>query len=59
MFTEDEMKVVLGSLKDSPVKVQVGVKDVLMLAEMARQDDANKVEKFLVSLRQACLKNSL
>lgn len=53
------MKVVLGSLKDSPVKVQVGVKDVLMLAEMARQDDANKVEKFLVSLRQACLKNSL
>ena len=45
------------SLLNSPTKINVGIKDLLMLAEMARQDEANKVEKFLVSLHAACRKN--
>lgn len=57
LFTPDEMSMVLQSLKDSPVALTVGVKEVLMLAEMARQDEANKVEKFLTSLRQVSKKN--
>jgi hypothetical protein len=57
LFTPDEMANVLTSLKESPVALTVGVKEVLMLAEMARQDEANKVEKFLMSLRQVSKKN--
>ena len=57
LFTDAETAIVKESLLNSPTKINVGIKDLLMLAEMARQDEANKVEKFLVSLHAACRKN--
>ncbi|KNC73242.1 hypothetical protein SARC_14198, partial [Sphaeroforma arctica JP610] len=57
LFDEETTDIVRRSLKESPIQVSIGVKPLLMLAEMSRQDEDNKMENFLLMFREECVKH--
>lgn len=52
VFTDDELAQVLQQLRSAGLegKLNIGVKKLLMVAEMAKQDDVGTMDKFLSEL---------
>lgn len=52
VFTEDELAQVAHQLRANNLegKLNIGVKKLLMVAEMAKQDDVGTIDQFLTAL---------
>jgi vesicle-fusing ATPase len=52
VFTDDELVQVVQQLRAANLegKLNIGVKKLLMVAEMAKQDDVGTIDKFLTEL---------
>lgn len=52
VFTDEELAQVIQQLRTSNLdgKLNIGVKKLLMVAEMAKQDDVGTTDKFLTEL---------
>lgn len=59
MFNEDERRRAFGQLQAAQVdtRLSIGVKKLLMMVEMARQD-VDKVEKFVWAVQDECLRSA-
>eukprot|EP00123_Amoebidium_parasiticum_P012524 comp21416_c0_seq1/m.29514 comp21416_c0_seq1/g.29514 ORF comp21416_c0_seq1/g.29514 comp21416_c0_seq1/m.29514 type:complete len:782 (-) comp21416_c0_seq1:235-2580(-) len=57
LFDTEQLDKVESSLASSPLKIHISIKNLIMLSEMARQDEDQKMEKFLHSFRAECIKN--